>query len=112
MAALVIAEHDHHSIKGATLTTVTAALKCDPQVPVLVAGANARYQPHVISRIAARHRAWLTRFHVMYGLQALADCNRRALLQKGGAKNFYATAHPRAEQVRSSISKRSGSHAG
>src|ERR1700741_3421271 len=41
MAALVIAEHDHASIKGATLNTVTAALKCDPQVHVLIAGANA-----------------------------------------------------------------------
>ncbi len=41
MAALVIAEHDNASIKGATLNTVTAALKCDPQVHVLVAGANA-----------------------------------------------------------------------
>ncbi len=41
MAALVIAEHDNASIKGATLNTVTAALACGGEVHVLVAGANA-----------------------------------------------------------------------
>ncbi len=41
MTALVIAEHDNASIKGATLNTVTAALQCGGDVHVLVAGANA-----------------------------------------------------------------------
>ena len=41
MAALVIAEHDHGTLKGATLNTITAALQCDSEVHVLVAGANA-----------------------------------------------------------------------
>jgi electron transfer flavoprotein alpha subunit len=41
MAALVIAEHDNASIKGATLNTVTAALACGGEVHVLVAGASA-----------------------------------------------------------------------
>jgi len=41
MAALVIAEHDNASIKGATLNTVTAALACGAEVHVLVAGHNA-----------------------------------------------------------------------
>ena len=41
MAALVIAEHDHASIKGATLNTVTAALQCCAEVHVLVAGHHA-----------------------------------------------------------------------
>ena len=41
MAALVIAEHDNASLKGATLNTVTAALACGGEVHVLVAGANA-----------------------------------------------------------------------
>jgi electron transfer flavoprotein alpha subunit len=52
MAALVIAEHDHASIKGATLNTVTAALKCDPQVHVLVAGANAGGAAKAAAQIA------------------------------------------------------------
>ena len=38
---LVIAEHDHASLKGATYNTVTAALKCASDVHVLVAGHNA-----------------------------------------------------------------------
>src|SRR5512139_160537 len=41
MTALVIAEHDHASIKGATLNTVTAAKACGGEVHVLVAGHNA-----------------------------------------------------------------------
>jgi electron transfer flavoprotein alpha subunit len=41
MTALVIAEHDNASIKGATLNTVTAAKACGGDVHVLVAGDNA-----------------------------------------------------------------------
>ena len=41
MTSLVIAEHDNASIKGATLNTVTAALKCGGDVHVLVVGNNA-----------------------------------------------------------------------
>ena len=41
MAALVIAEHDHASIKGATLNTVAAAAALGTEVHVLVAGLNA-----------------------------------------------------------------------
>jgi len=41
MAALVIAEHDHASIKASTLNTVTAAAQCGGEVHVLVAGSNA-----------------------------------------------------------------------
>jgi electron transfer flavoprotein alpha subunit len=40
MAALVIAEHDNATLKNATLNTITAALACDGEVHVLVAGAN------------------------------------------------------------------------
>ncbi|MDO9599045.1 MAG: FAD-binding protein [Azoarcus sp.] len=40
MTALVIAEHDNVSLKNATLNTVTAALACDREVHVLVAGSN------------------------------------------------------------------------
>jgi electron transfer flavoprotein alpha subunit len=41
MAVLVIAEHEHALLKGATLNTVTAALACGGDVHVLIAGANA-----------------------------------------------------------------------
>jgi electron transfer flavoprotein alpha subunit len=40
-AVLVIAEHDHGTLKGATLNTVTAAAQCGGDVHVLVAGQNA-----------------------------------------------------------------------
>ena len=41
MSVLVIAEHDHGTLKGATLNTVTAARQCGGDVHVLVAGQNA-----------------------------------------------------------------------
>ena len=41
MTALVIAEHDNASLKGATLNTVTAAAQCGGEVHVLIAGHNA-----------------------------------------------------------------------
>ena len=52
MAALVIAEHDNASIKGATLNTVTAAAKCGGDVHVLVAGANAASAAQAAAQIA------------------------------------------------------------
>jgi electron transfer flavoprotein alpha subunit len=52
MTALVIAEHDNASIKGATLNTVTAAAACGGEVHVLVAGANAAAAAQQAAQIA------------------------------------------------------------
>ena len=52
MTALVIAEHDNASLKGATLNTVTAALACGGEVHVLVAGANAAAAAAAAAQIA------------------------------------------------------------
>src|SRR6476661_6686852 len=52
MTALVIAEHDNASIKGATFNTVTAALACGSDVHVLVAGHNAAGAAKAASQIA------------------------------------------------------------
>jgi electron transfer flavoprotein alpha subunit len=41
MTALVIAEHDHGTLKPATLNTITAAIACGGDVHVLIAGHNA-----------------------------------------------------------------------
>ena len=41
MTALVIAEHDHGALKGATLNTVTAAAQLGGEVHLLIAGQNA-----------------------------------------------------------------------
>lgn len=40
MTVLVLAEHNHSEIKPATLNTITAARKIDPDVHLLVAGTN------------------------------------------------------------------------
>jgi electron transfer flavoprotein alpha subunit len=52
MTALVIAEHDNASIKGATLNTVTAASQCGGDVHVLVAGHNAGAAAAAAAQIA------------------------------------------------------------
>src|ERR1700757_3312897 len=52
MTALVIAEHDNASIKGATLNTVSAAAKCGGDVHVLIAGHNAGEAAKAAAQIA------------------------------------------------------------
>ncbi|QMV74955.1 electron transfer flavoprotein subunit alpha/FixB family protein [Comamonas piscis] len=52
MTALVIAEHDNQTIKTATLNTVTAALACDDDVHVLVAGVGAAAAAQAAAQIA------------------------------------------------------------
>jgi len=52
MSALVIAEHDNATIKGATLNTVTAAAACGGEVHVLVAGHNAAAAAQAAAQIA------------------------------------------------------------
>jgi electron transfer flavoprotein alpha subunit len=52
MVALVIAEHDNGSIKGATLNTVTAAAQCGGDVHVLVAGSGCGAAAEQAAKIA------------------------------------------------------------
>jgi electron transfer flavoprotein alpha subunit len=52
MSVLVIAEHDHGTLKGATLNTVTAALQCGGDVHVLIAGHNASGAAQAAAAIA------------------------------------------------------------
>jgi electron transfer flavoprotein alpha subunit len=52
MTALVIAEHDNASVRGATLNTVTAAGQCGGEVHVLIAGHNAQGAAQAAARIA------------------------------------------------------------
>ena len=52
MPTLIIAEHDHGTLKGATLNTVTAAAACGGDVHVLVAGQNAGGAAQAAAQIA------------------------------------------------------------
>ena len=52
MSVLVIAEHDHGTLKGATLNTITAALQCGGEVHVLVAGASAAGAAQAAAQVA------------------------------------------------------------
>ena len=52
MNVLVIAEHDHGTLKGATLNTITAASQCGGDVHVLIAGHNAGGAAEAASKIA------------------------------------------------------------
>ena len=49
---LVVAEHDHGTLKGATLNTITAAIACGGDVHVLIAGHNAVGAAEAASKIA------------------------------------------------------------
>jgi electron transfer flavoprotein alpha subunit len=52
MSVLVIAEHDHGTLKGATLNTVTAASQCGGDVHVLIAGHNSGGAAQAAAQIA------------------------------------------------------------
>lgn len=52
MTALVIAEHDNHTLKASTLHTVTAAVACGGEVHVLVAGRDCAGVAQAASQIA------------------------------------------------------------
>ena len=52
MTALVIAEHDNASLKGSTLNTISAAVKCGGDVHVLVAGHNCGGAAEAASKVA------------------------------------------------------------
>ena len=52
MPVLVIAEHDNAGLKAATLSTVTAALACGPEVHVLVAGDDAASAAEAAAQVA------------------------------------------------------------
>ena len=52
MTALVIAEHDNASVKGATFNTVAAAAQCGGDVHVLIAGHNAAAAAAAAAQIA------------------------------------------------------------
>ena len=56
MTSLVIAEHDNATLKGATLSTITAALQCGPDVHVLVAGQDAGAAAQQAARVAGVSR--------------------------------------------------------
>ena len=77
MTVLVIAEHDHASIKGATLNTVTAALACGAgDVHVLVAGHNAGAAATAAANIAG----------VAKVIHADAECHAHALAENLAAQ--------------------------
>ena len=52
MTSLVIDEHDHGTLKPATLNTVTAAMACGGDVHVLIAGQNAAGAAQAAAKIA------------------------------------------------------------
>lgn len=57
--ALVVAEHDHVSIRSATLAAVTAARQCGGDVHVLIAGHNAGGAAQAAARVAGVSRVLL-----------------------------------------------------
>ena len=52
MSVLVVAEHDNHALKPATLSTITAGAELGGEVVVLVAGSNCRAVAEEASKVA------------------------------------------------------------
>jgi electron transfer flavoprotein alpha subunit len=93
MAALVIAEHDNQSIKGATLNTVTAALACGGEVHVLVAGHNAGEAAKAAGQIAGVAKVLhVEGEHFAHGLAENMAAQVLALAQNYSHILFPATA--------------------
>jgi electron transfer flavoprotein alpha subunit len=57
--ALVVAEHDHVSIRSATLAAITAARQCGGNVDILIAGHNASGAAQAAARVAGVSRVLL-----------------------------------------------------
>ena len=94
MAALVIAEHDHAQLKGATHNTVTAALACGGDVHVLVAGANAAEAAQQAAQIAGVAKVLLADAAAL-GEQLAENVAAQVLAIAGNYSHilFPATAH-------------------
>ena len=60
MSVLILAEHDHRTLKSSTLHVVTAAAKLGGDVHVLVAGSNARAAAEAAAKVAGVAKVLLT----------------------------------------------------
>ncbi|MGM9488427.1 electron transfer flavoprotein subunit alpha/FixB family protein [Ideonella sp. YS5] len=94
MAVLVIAEHEHGTLKGATLNTVTAAAQCGGEVHVLIAGANAAGAAQAAAQIAGVAKV-LHADDARLAEQLAEDIAAQVLSIAGGYSHilFPATAH-------------------
>ena len=94
MSVLVIAEHDHGTLKGATLNTVTAAAQCGGDVHVLVAGLDAAGAAQAAARIVGVAKV-LHADGASLGEQLAENVAAQVLQLAGGYSHilFPATAH-------------------
>jgi electron transfer flavoprotein alpha subunit len=94
MAVLVIAEHEHGTLKGATLNTVTAASQCGGDVHVLVAGQNTAAAAAAAAQIAGVAKV-LQADDVRLAEQLAEDITALVLSLAGSYSHilFPATAH-------------------
>jgi electron transfer flavoprotein alpha subunit len=94
MTALVIAEHEHGTLKGATYNTVTAAIQCGGDVHVLIAGHNAGGAAQAAAQIAGVAKVLLAD-GVSLAEQLAEDVAAQVLAMASGYTHilFPATAH-------------------
>ena len=90
MASLVIAEHDNASLKGATLNTVTAAVKCGGDVHVLVAGSNCGPAAQAAAQVAGVSKVLVA--DAPHFADALAENVAAQVVAMAGAYSHILTA--------------------
>ena len=94
MTTLVIAEHEHGTLKGATLNTITAATQLGADVHVLVAGQNAQGAADAAAKIQGVAKVLLADGPAL--AEQLAENVAEQVLQLAGNYRhilFAATAH-------------------
>jgi electron transfer flavoprotein alpha subunit len=93
MTALVVAEHDNATVRGATLNTVTAALECGGDVHLLIAGSNAGPAATAAAQIAGVAKVLHAEGeHLNHGLAENIAAQVLALAKDYGHILFPATA--------------------
>ena len=98
MAVLVIAEHDNATLKGATLNTIAAALKCGGDVHVLVAGSNCAPAAQAAAQAAGVAKVLVA--DAAYFADALAEnVAAQVVALAGGYSHILAPATPSGKNI-------------
>ena len=82
MAALVIAEHDNTTVRGATLNTVSAALACGGDVHVL---AVAKIYRHLLFQATAAGKNVAPRVAALLDVAQISDATKVLAAATGGS---------------------------
>ncbi len=91
MSILIIAEHDNHTLKGATLNAVTAAAQIGGEIHLLVAGADCAAVAEQAAQVAGIDKVLLAE-HAAYQHQLAENLSKLVAELGGGYSHLLAAA--------------------